>query len=94
MRRPLVAELSDEDRSLARRWVITSASLYWTIAIVIIVAVLASSGAKKVTVSAKAERADLLQDRSGTRPYGSLPNMVQAIPACTASQRCIETGVH
>jgi len=88
MRRPLSAELSVEDRSLAQRWAIASTSLYWTIAIVTIVALLASSTADKVTVAAKSGRKDLLQDRSGMRPYGSLPNMVQSMPACTASQPC------
>ena len=89
MRRPLSAELSAEDRSLARRWAITSASLYSTIIIVIFAALLASSRADRVRVAAKSEQKDLLQDRSGTRPYGSLPNMVQSIPACTASQPCM-----
>ena len=68
MRRPLAVELSPEDRSLARRWVITSISIYWTIGIVIVAAVLASSTAGKVTVAVrpelKSEQKNLVQDHS------------------------------
>jgi hypothetical protein len=92
MRRPLSAELSADDRSLARRWVIGTASVYWTIAIVLFGAVLASSSAEKVTVAAKSERTVVQQDRLGVRPYGSLPNIAQAILVCTASQPCKANG--
>jgi len=92
MRRPLAVELSPEDRSLARRWVITSISIYWTIGIVIVAAVLASSTAGKVTVAVrpelKSEQKNLVPDHSGPRLYGSLPNMAQAIPDCAASEPC------
>jgi len=89
MRQPLSTELGTEDRSLARRWAITSASIYWTIAIVIIAALVMSSKADRVTVAVNPERSALLQDRSSLRPYGSLPNMVPAIAACTASRPCV-----
>jgi hypothetical protein len=89
MRRPLNAALGAEDRSLARRWVIGSASVYWTIAIVIIAALLTGSGADRVKIADASGQRGLLQGQSGTLPYGSLPNMVQSIPACTASQACM-----
>jgi hypothetical protein len=99
MRRSMAVELSPEDRLLARRWAITSASL-WAIVIAIIAAVLASSTADKAAIAAKSgptsEQRDLVQDRSGPRLYGSLPNMAPAIPNCAASQPCLSlkaTGV-
>jgi hypothetical protein len=88
MRRPSSAGLSAEDRSPAQRWAIARTSLYWTIAIVIIVALLASSRTDKVTVAGQSGRKDLLQDRSGMRPNDWFLTMVQAMPACTASQPC------
>jgi hypothetical protein len=88
MRRPLAAELSAEERSLARRWVLASASFYSTIVILIIGALLLTSRADKVTVAATSERKDFPQDRSTMRPYGSLPNIAQSILACTTSQSC------
>jgi hypothetical protein len=90
MRRPLAAELSAEDRSLARRWAIALSSFYSTIVVIVIVAaVLTGSTASKLTVVASSEQKNLVLDRSGARPYGSLPNIVAA---CTASQPCIDQG--
>ena len=89
MRPPLSIGLSAEDRSIARRWAITGASIYWTIAIVIITALVMSSKADKVAVPVSSERSDLSQNRSGLRPYGSLPNMDHSIAACAASRTCV-----
>jgi hypothetical protein len=85
MRRPLAAELDAEERSLARRWALMSASLYSTILIFIVGALLATSRVDKVTVAATSLRKDLLQERSLMRPYGSLPDTARSIPACTQS---------
>lgn len=84
----MAAELSAEERSLARRWALTGASLYSIIVILIIGALLATSRADKVTVAATSERKDFPQDRATMRPYGSLPNTAQSIPACTTTQSC------
>lgn len=89
MRRPLAVELSAEDRSLARRWLITSASLHWTIVIVIVAAMPACSRADKVTAVTGSEQKELWPDRSGPRPYGALPNLARLPAACTAAQRCM-----
>jgi hypothetical protein len=94
MRRPLIAELGAEDRSLARRWATAFGSFYSIILVALIAAVLASSTADKAAtdeafVVARSERKDLAQDRSVIRPYGSLPNMVQPISACAALQPCM-----
>jgi hypothetical protein len=83
MRRPLNTELSAEDRSLKRRWVMAVTSFYSVVILVIVAAALISSTADKTTVVASAEPQRLLQDRSGTPshgplPYGSLPNAVAA----------------
>jgi hypothetical protein len=88
MRRPLAAELSAEERSLARRWLLTSGSLYSIIVILIIGVLMMTSGADKATGTATSERKEFSLDRSPMRPYGSLPGTVQSIPACTASQSC------
>jgi hypothetical protein len=89
MRRPLAVELSAEDRSLARRWVAMSGSVYWTIVMVMIAAMLATSTADKAAVASKREQTSLSQDRSDPLPYGSLPDIARPIPACNASQPCI-----
>jgi len=89
MRYPLSIELSAADRSLARRWFITTAAIYWTIAIVIIAALVMSSKADKAAVPVSSQRSDLSQNRSGLRPYGSLPNMAESIAACRASRTCV-----
>ena len=68
MRRPLSSELNDEDRQLAQRWAIAVASIYTTIAIVIVAAVLATrdySTADKVAAAAKPDRAALLHSVGG-----------------------------
>jgi hypothetical protein len=83
MRRPLAVELNAEERSLARRWALTSASLYSTIVILIVGALLATSRVDKVTVAATSERKDLPQERSPMRMYGSSPDQARSIPACT-----------
>jgi hypothetical protein len=92
MRRPLSAELSADDRSLARRWVIGTASVYWTIAIALFGAALASSSAEKVTVTARSEQTGVVQNQMSARPYGSLPNIAQAMPACASWQPCKANG--
>jgi hypothetical protein len=88
MRRPLAAELSAEERSLARRWALTSGLLYSTIAILAIGALLVISKADRVAVAAKFEPQDLLRERSPMRPYGSLPDTAWSTAACNASQFC------
>jgi hypothetical protein len=88
MRRPLSAELSADDRSLARRWVIGTASVYWTIAFVLFGAALASSTAERATVTARSAQAALVQNQMSPRPYGSLPNIAQATTVCASSQPC------
>jgi hypothetical protein len=89
MRRPLAVELSADDRSLARRWVAMSGSIYWTIVIVIIAAMLATSTADRAAVETGPEQTNLTLDRSDPLPYGSLPNIARLIPACTTSQPCV-----
>jgi hypothetical protein len=89
MRRPLVAELSVEERSLARRWLLTSGSLYSIVIALIVVILMVTSGADKATVTATSLQKQFSGDRSALRPYGALPNAVQSIsiPAC-ASPSC------
>jgi hypothetical protein len=68
MRRPLSSELNAEDRLLAQRWAIAVASIYLTIAIVIIAAVLVTrdySTADKVATAAKSDRSALLHSGGG-----------------------------
>jgi hypothetical protein len=68
MRRPLSSELNAEDRLLAQRWAIAVASLYLTIAIVIIAAVLVTrdySAADEVAATAKPDRSALLYSVRG-----------------------------
>jgi hypothetical protein len=88
MRRPLVAELSAEERSLARRWLLTSGSLYSTVIALIAVILMVTSGADKATVTATSLQKQFSGDRSALRPYGALPNAVQSIPPCVASPSC------
>jgi hypothetical protein len=88
MRRPLVAELSAEEQSLARRWLLTSGSLYSIIVVLIIGILMMTSGADNATVTATSERKQNSLDRSPMRPYGSLPDPIQSIPACAASRSC------
>jgi hypothetical protein len=88
MRRPLVAELSAEEQSLARRWLLTSGSLYSIIVVLIIGILMMTSGADNATVTATSERKQISLDRSPMRPYGSLPDPIQSIPACAASRSC------
>jgi hypothetical protein len=88
MRRPLAVELSAEDRSLARRWVAMSGSVYWTIAMVMIIAMLATSTSDKTGLVTRPEETNLSQDRSDPLPYGSLPDVARS-PGCTASEPCI-----
>ena len=73
---------------MARRWALTGASLYATIVTLIIGALLVTSKADKVSVTATFERKDVLQERSPVRPYGSLRDAARSIPACAASQSC------
>jgi hypothetical protein len=88
MRRPLVAELSAEEQSLARRWLLTGGSLYSIIVILIIGILTVTSGADNATVTATSERKQISLDRSPMRPYGSLPDPIQSIPGCAASPSC------
>jgi hypothetical protein len=61
MRRPLSSELNAEDRLLAQRWAIAVASIYSTIAVVIVAAMLATGHppADKVAVAAKSQNSVL-----------------------------------
>ena len=86
MRRPLAAEFSVEEQSLARRWALTSVTLYSTL--IIVGMLLATSGAEKVTVTSTPEPTELLQERLPMRPYGSLPNAGRSVIACAAPQLC------
>jgi hypothetical protein len=88
IRRPLVAELSAEDRPLARRWAIALPSVYAVIAVAIIAAVLAGSGADKPAAATSFDRKAFLQERSGIRLYGALPNLGQSVLACRDTWRC------
>jgi hypothetical protein len=88
MRRPLVAELSADEQSLARRWLLTSGSFYSIIVILIIGVLMMTSGADNATVATASEPKQFSPDRSPMRPYGSLPDPIQSIPACAASRSC------
>jgi hypothetical protein len=69
MRRPLSSELNAEDRLLAQRWAISVASLYTTIAIVIVAAMLATGHPPpdKAAVAAKSERSTLAHRAGGAQ---------------------------
>ena len=88
MRRPLVAELNAEERSLARGWALTVGSLYSIVIALIGVFLMITSGADKATVTATSIQKQFSGDQSPMRPYGSLPSAVQTIPACAASPSC------
>jgi hypothetical protein len=83
----LVVELNAEERALARRWAIALPAFYSVIFIGLVAAMVAGSRPDKATVVASSERTELAPDRSGMRPYGSLPNPVQS-PACTTMRAC------
>ena len=69
MRRPLTAELSAEERSVARRWLVTGGSLYTMIVALVFGVLMLTSGADKAEMAATSERQALSQDRLPTRPY-------------------------
>lgn len=77
---------------MARRWLLTSGSLYSIIVILIFGVLMMTSGADNATVTAASERKEFSGDRSPMRPYGSLPVMVQSVPACTTSSSCAALG--
>jgi hypothetical protein len=88
MRRPLTAELTADERSLARRWLLASGSIYSIVVAFIVVVLMITSGADKATVTATSLQKQFAGDRPALRPYGALPTAFQSIPACSASQSC------
>src|SRR6202012_3598900 len=88
MRRPLTAELTADERSLARRWLLASGSIYSIVAAFIVVILMVTSGADKATVTAASIQKQFAGDRPTLRPYGALPTAFQSIADCTASRSC------